>query len=219
MAGSLFAHSAAASPTQASLNPMSDVFADARLQRFEDCMSEWDATTRVRVKNPGPILTQAKELQATTKEFWRLKEAVGKAVWSEKSRLLCDCKPRPGLQSLRLHHLVRSFLAPKLAEAEAGGVDSGIWVPLISGKISKRKWKLSLRLSVGRAQAMLRRMTATPGQTAAKGVAVLLVGTAAIDFPSLSPARASGSVLASHFACPLAGLKPSLLILLVSPPT
>ena len=40
-----------------------------------------------------------------------------------------------------IRHLVRSVFAPKLEEADAGGVDFGIWVPLSSGEMRKRKRK------------------------------------------------------------------------------
>ena len=101
-----------------------------------------------------------------------MKDAVGKAVWSEIAARLCKSVPaevlkqyegewscslalegltgvfsvggnwdKPGLQSLRLHHLVRSVLGPKLKGSDAGGVDFGIWVPLTSGEMRKRKRK------------------------------------------------------------------------------
>ena len=53
------------------------------MEKLEDCMSEWDSLTRVRVKGCSALLAQAKELQSTTCEFWRLNEVAGRLIWAE----------------------------------------------------------------------------------------------------------------------------------------
>ena len=207
---------------------MSEASADVRLQSLEDRVSEWDATTRVRVKNPGSILTQAEELQATSKEFWRLKEAVGKAVWSEIAARLCKSVPAEVLKQyegerscglapegltgvfpvggnwdgcsvidirlkpcsrLGFTTFVRSVLAPKLKESDAGAVDFGIWVPLSSGEMRKRKRKHESAVGgkgTGRDEARDQK----PRADRRSRRDAPLVGTDAANFPSLCPWRA-----------------------------
>ncbi len=61
---------------------------EARMDKLEDRLSEWDALTRVRVKGCSALLAQAKELQASSREFWKLKDAAGRLIWAEISTRL-----------------------------------------------------------------------------------------------------------------------------------
>ena len=53
------------------------------MERLEDRMSEWDALTSVREKGCTALLVQAKELQASSREFWKLKEAARRLIWAK----------------------------------------------------------------------------------------------------------------------------------------
>ena len=47
-----------------------------RLEKVENRLSEWEATTRCRVKGATLLLQEGRTLGSGSKEFWRLKEKV-----------------------------------------------------------------------------------------------------------------------------------------------
>lgn len=65
------------------------------MERVEDVLSEWEAVCRVRCKGVPAIQAEALRLMDTSKELWRLKEAVPEMIWTLISPVLAQSTPDP----------------------------------------------------------------------------------------------------------------------------
>ena len=64
-----------------------------RLEKLEDSVSDWQAALRIRIEGCDSVAKRARELNNTSKEFWRMKAEVADLLLKDLATCLIQCFP------------------------------------------------------------------------------------------------------------------------------